>query len=221
MKQTTVILSMLMWVGCVSGVYAQTLNERLMEASDRGDVRTVNRLIANGADVNARDYAKWTPLHEAAGNGHEGVVKALVKRGANIHAKNNAGLTALHLGAGNGHEGVVKTLVAMGHVITEEEFKLFETMVLEHEMFQRIETIYKAQTPLREKEVFLIENQKLRKAAATKAQVIAKQKNELRILKALVLDNMAGLNQKTLDQALAKVALKAQSKDKLKKGKSK
>ena len=43
-------------------------------------------LIENGANVNALDNRKWTPLHYAASkNENAEVVKILIEKGANIN----------------------------------------------------------------------------------------------------------------------------------------
>jgi ankyrin repeat protein len=67
------------------------------------------------ADVNAQNYAGWTPLHLAAVNGHLNMVEWLVTKGrANIDAQDNQGRTTLHLAAAHGHLDVVKWLVTKG-----------------------------------------------------------------------------------------------------------
>lgn len=48
-------------------------------------------LIEFGANVNAEDSEKWTPLHAAATCGHLHLVKNLIVRGANLLAVNADG----------------------------------------------------------------------------------------------------------------------------------
>lgn len=48
-------------------------------------------LIEFGANVNAEDSEKWTPLHAAATCGHLHLVKYLIARGANLLAVNADG----------------------------------------------------------------------------------------------------------------------------------
>lgn len=48
-------------------------------------------LIEFGANVNAEDSEKWTPLHAAATCGHLLLVKYLIARGANLLAVNADG----------------------------------------------------------------------------------------------------------------------------------
>lgn len=57
------------------------------------------RLIASGANVNARGLDDDTPLHDAASNGHIALSRLLVERGADIHAKNKKGKTPLEVAA--------------------------------------------------------------------------------------------------------------------------
>ena len=44
-------------------------------------------LIANGADVNAKDGDEGTLLHMAAANGHKGIAELLIVKGADVNAK--------------------------------------------------------------------------------------------------------------------------------------
>ena len=49
-------------------------------------------LIAEGADVNAKDYAGWTPLHRAR---HKEIAELLIAAGADVNAKEIGGKTPL------------------------------------------------------------------------------------------------------------------------------
>ncbi len=52
-------------------------------------------LLAQGADVNARDYMGWTPLMETAMNGADpALIKLLLDHGANVSARDPDGHTA-------------------------------------------------------------------------------------------------------------------------------
>ena len=85
--------------------------EQLIEAAKSGNLAEVERLIAQGASVDAKDNYGWTPLHWAAAKGHEAVCKLLIANNASVEAKNNYGLTPLHYAAGNGHEAMCKLLI--------------------------------------------------------------------------------------------------------------
>ena len=57
-------------------------------------------LAEKGADVNALDYNKWTPLHYAAWcNNNAETVKILVEKGADVNALTDNKWTALHCAA--------------------------------------------------------------------------------------------------------------------------
>lgn len=82
------------------------MNERttpLHEAAKEGNFRTVETLLAEGADVNAKDEYGNTPLHEAATWSHDAIAKLLLKKGANVNAKAKFGATPLHKAAGHGN----------------------------------------------------------------------------------------------------------------------
>lgn len=61
--------------------------QSLLEASERGDMPGVERLIATGAPIDAADAAKQTPLLLAVRNNHLAVAVRLIDAGANINAQ--------------------------------------------------------------------------------------------------------------------------------------
>jgi serine/threonine protein kinase len=89
-------------------------NEELLEASEKGDVEKVKKLLKKGADVNAKNFLGFTSLHIAASAGHIEVVKLLIENGANVNAKDNVGWTPLYNAAIYGHIEVVKLLIEKG-----------------------------------------------------------------------------------------------------------
>lgn len=61
-------------------------------AAFEGEVKEVERLLASGADVDARtEHVLMTPLHIASERGHLEVVQTLLKYGANISACDDSG----------------------------------------------------------------------------------------------------------------------------------
>ena len=65
-------------------------------AAKAGCVSTVQTLLEERADPNARTHHDETALMEAADNGHDKVVQLLIKFEADVNARTNSGKTALH-----------------------------------------------------------------------------------------------------------------------------
>ena len=87
------------------------LNDRLIDAAKNEDIKNVRELLANGADVDAKDKNGETALHWAACDGRVDVAKILIEKGADVDAKDNHGWTALHEAAFFKH--VVFTIVSI------------------------------------------------------------------------------------------------------------
>jgi ankyrin repeat protein len=88
------------------------------EAASRGDVATLERLLAAGTDINARDAHGQTALMLAALEGHERTVAFLADRGASLDQTAEYHLTALMLAVIRGHRWVAQSLVNAGADVT-------------------------------------------------------------------------------------------------------
>ncbi len=72
-------------------------------ASWQGHTAMVDLLLRYGADVNAVDSERRTPLQSAAWQGHESVVWLLVKNGARVDQACSQGATPLSIGSSPFH----------------------------------------------------------------------------------------------------------------------
>jgi hypothetical protein len=85
-------------------------------AARNGHLDICRLLIDKGAQLEAKDWMGWTPLHWAASQGHVEIVRLLCDRGADVEARTNdnayrAGSRPLHWAAMYGHISVVKELI--------------------------------------------------------------------------------------------------------------
>jgi len=80
-------------------------------ASDGRRTTDVEKLLANGAEVNSMDKEGRTPLHHVAFLGHIETAKVLIDHGANVNAMDDEGETPLHLAAEGGWPEIIKLLL--------------------------------------------------------------------------------------------------------------
>jgi ankyrin repeat protein len=134
---TVVMVAMLLW-SC-DRFHADTRDEHgmtaLMRAAKAGNVAEAERLIARGANVNAkvptRDFQEfiafiswmrqlpasdigYTPLMYAAQGGHADVAQLLLRKGANVNDTNRGGETALGIAVFRSNVPVMTLLVTAG-----------------------------------------------------------------------------------------------------------
>ena len=87
----------------------------------RNDLPQVERLIAAGADVNARNDYQSTPLSEAAVIGNVKVLRKLLGAGADVESRNADGQTALMILARSSNVDAAKLLLARGAAVNARE----------------------------------------------------------------------------------------------------
>ena len=82
----------------------------LHEAAKEGSTEQVQKLINDGADVNAKEIGTggWTPLHYAVHNGHQEVAQVLVANGADVNAMDSQGWTPLDVATDDAMRQILK-----------------------------------------------------------------------------------------------------------------
>ncbi len=97
----------------ISGVsYAAPI--AIVDAAKRGDAASVQTLIRQKADVNAKEADGTTALHWAVRGEKTALVDALLAAGANVSARNRYGITPLSLAAEAGNPTLVERLLKAG-----------------------------------------------------------------------------------------------------------
>jgi ankyrin repeat protein len=99
---------------CVTLLAFAGPNEDLIAAAEKGDIATVQALLAKGVDVNAKDKDGRTALMLASWKGQVEVVKELLAKSADANAKDNYGGTALMFAAQEDHTETVQALLSKG-----------------------------------------------------------------------------------------------------------
>jgi ankyrin repeat protein len=127
MERSSLLLLLLSGVGCAT---LPKPDQDLFAAAVRDDTREVERLLATGANVNARDKAGWTPLHKAmerfasAPSGSRapdaemvavaGTAEVLLSRGADVNVRSGNGIAPIHSAAATGEKTLVQLLIGRG-----------------------------------------------------------------------------------------------------------
>jgi uncharacterized protein len=96
-------------------VHADEITDQaLMVVAQIGKVDAVQRLIADGANIEITDQHGRTVLEVATAFGQTDVVKILLTAGAHVNAGTGNRKTALHIAAASGKTDIVKVLLAAG-----------------------------------------------------------------------------------------------------------
>lgn len=94
--------------------HPQDLNTKLTDAARTQDTAEVRRLLAEGANPNAKDKNGRTPLMEASSGGYTDTVRVLLDKGADVNATDMVGWSALFWAAFSRRMETLRTLVAKG-----------------------------------------------------------------------------------------------------------
>jgi len=82
----------------------------LLAAAEQGNLAMVELLLANKANINARDKLGQTPLHIAAYYGNQDMVKLLLANNANASAEDKDGMIPMLLAVEQGHAEAAELL---------------------------------------------------------------------------------------------------------------
>jgi ankyrin repeat protein len=96
--------------------YKKTMVEpsTLWAAAKANDVAELERLLAAGADIDARDHRGYSPLMLAAYAGHAEAFDLLLDRGADPCSADAAGNSVLMGAVFKGHRAMVERLLSAG-----------------------------------------------------------------------------------------------------------
>ncbi len=86
----------------------------LLEASESGNLESVQQVLDQGANVSVIDDRGMMPIHWASLRGHGQIVLALLDRKANVNSTNSAEWTPIMHASFEGHVEIVKLLLDRG-----------------------------------------------------------------------------------------------------------
>jgi ankyrin repeat protein len=73
------------------------MSDDIFTAAEKNNVKRLEQFLADGIDVNLRDYDRHnTPIHWAASGGNLDAIELLLEYGADVNAQNKNGRTPLH-----------------------------------------------------------------------------------------------------------------------------
>jgi ankyrin repeat protein len=113
------MLRILLSAAVFVAVASAAAGEPLFDAVTAGDTAGVERLLANGADVDSRASDQATPLIEAALGGQPEIAALLLAKGADVMARNAGGFTPLHAAAYSGSLPIAELLLDKGAVLED------------------------------------------------------------------------------------------------------
>lgn len=101
-----------------NSILAESNGRKLRNAASTCNIELLTRVLEGGADPNAADEVKRSPLHLAACRGYVQIVQQLLKFGANPNVVDSLGNTPLHLAvisaSSNNFNVVVRILLQGG-----------------------------------------------------------------------------------------------------------
>jgi ankyrin repeat protein len=89
-------------------------NTPLIEALHKKYLDLANYLIEQGADVNLKTQAGWSPIKMAVFMGYGETLRSLLQAGANVNERDNQGKTPLMWASIKGHSDIARMLIQAG-----------------------------------------------------------------------------------------------------------
>lgn len=136
MKKTAALMSIVVLLMLLSSCATVT---PLGRAAKKGDIKKVESLLKNGADVNAIMMPGLSPLHEAVFNSAPvDIIRLMIDKGADVNKKScgdgwasscNCG-TPLHIAACKGNVSIVKLLLEKGADVDSVDMNGFTPLSL-------------------------------------------------------------------------------------------
>lgn len=90
------------------------LNNQLFDAAKDGDLKKINDLLRQGAEINAGKSEGMSALHAAIKADQIDAVRLLIEKGADVHATDYQKRTFLHVAAESGKEKSLRFLIRQG-----------------------------------------------------------------------------------------------------------
>ena len=90
------------------------LSEALHRAVKEDDVRAIDLLVAQGADIRMTEVGGHSVMHLAARKGLVGMATKLLSKGAPLSTQDNLGRLPLHVAAEEGHADMIRLLIERG-----------------------------------------------------------------------------------------------------------
>jgi len=114
-KVCFIVISLAYLMSLAPGVQAMDVNTQFIDAVRSGNLEKAKSLIAEGADVKAKDKSGVSSLIYATLSGNEDLVKLLVDKGADVNASSKGGVTPLMAASLNTRNlGIARFLIEKG-----------------------------------------------------------------------------------------------------------
>lgn len=121
---TTFLVCLLFGARCRNDMTMNNLtptnNNNLLSAAKSGNVAETKRLVSAGADIEARDNNRRTPLMLATLGNHIDVARILIENGANVNAQDDIRDSPFLYAGASGYVEIAKMCLAHG-----ADFKVF------------------------------------------------------------------------------------------------